>query len=564
MARLLVSRCLLDPHGPEQILIDVVAAPLAFSLVNLSLPNLMSDTFTRGRRLIARNSAFNLAGQLVPMVVGVITIPIIVRGLGHNGYGIFSIAIMALGYFSIFDLGLGRATVKFVAENNSPESVHRIPELVWTSFSLLAGLGCIGGALAALFVPYAVTHLFKMPASFFGEARTSLFILCAAMPIMLLNDALRGVLEAAQRFDLVNYVKVPSSFLFYSVAAIVIPFGVHVPGVVLLLVLIRLTSSFAYLWLCFRVFPNLRARPRVSRASLKPLAVFGGWIMVSNVTAPIFGYLERFMIASVLSVGMLTFYSAPYDLVSKMLVFPASIIPSLFPYFSYHGTRGRDEVSEVTSRTIQYLLLVLTPIVAIFLVFARPILHLWLGPQFAEISTVPMQIVSFIFFLNAFAMIPFTSVQALGRPDLKAILDIVVLPVYAFSAWWFMRRMGINGAALAKLLVTVLDLTCLYTFASHLKAFHLRHCLSGHLSRAIGTSAILLLAVVGLQLSRASIPMSIFIVGVLLLAYAALFWTWVINRRDRDALLNMAQQFLALLRRRQTPDLLQSKFQASD
>src|ERR1700704_300382 len=134
--------------------------------------------------LIARNSIFNLLGQILPMLVGVLTIPYIIRGLGTDGYGILSIAWMVLGYFSIFDLGLSRATVKFVAEHLSPDKIHKVPELVWTSLGLLILLGCAGGLLVAAFVPLAVTHYFKMPASFVGEARTALFILAASMPVI--------------------------------------------------------------------------------------------------------------------------------------------------------------------------------------------------------------------------------------------------------------------------------------------------------------------------------------------------------------------------------------------
>src|ERR1700704_236954 len=373
----------------------------------------MDDHKQRGRRLIAKNSILNLAGQILPMLTGVLTIPYIVRGLGTDGYGILSIAMMLLGYFNIFDLGLSRATVKFVAENLDSDETHKVPGLLWTSLSLLVVLGCIGGAIAAFFVPISVTHVFKMPPALAGQAPVALFFLFASLPAMLGNNTLRGVLEAAQRFDLVNLVKVPSSVLFYLVAALAIPFGVHVAGIVSLMVGIRLISTIAYFFQCFRVIPGLRDHLRFSRGSLRPLAVFGGWIMVSNVAGPIFAYLERFMIASILSVSTLTFYSAPYELVSKLLIFPMSIIPSLFPYFSYHGTKGRNEVSEVTSRVAKYMLLILTPVVAVFFCFARQILQLWLGSDFANQSTIVLQLVAVLFFINAFAMLPYTSVQAL-------------------------------------------------------------------------------------------------------------------------------------------------------
>lgn len=511
----------------------------------------------QGRRLIAKNSIFNLLGQVLPMIAGVATIPFIVRGLGADAYGILSIAFMVLGYFSIFNLGLSRATVKFVAENLSPENRHKVPELVWTSLTLLVALGCAGGALAAVFVPVSVTHFFKMPSSYVAEARTALFILCASMPVMLANDGLRGVLEAAQRFDLVNYVRVPASVTYYLAAALVIPFGIRVPGIVLLMIAIRTASCFAYLLMCFYVIPELKHSVRFSKAALRPLAAFGGWIMISNVTGPVFGYLERFMIASVLSVGMLTYYSVPYDLVSKMIIFPASIVPSLFPYFSYHGARTRAEVSEVTSRTAKYLLLVLTPVAAIFIFFAKDILGLWMGAHFAAQSAAVMQIVAMLFFLNAFAMIPFTSVQALGRPELKAVLDLLVLPIYAAFAWWFMHKWGVSGAALAKLLVTIVDLTALYLFAWKLKAFSLRSCVSGPLSRAIVASAALMLAVFGVASLHEKLLITIPLVLFCFAAYAIVFWMAAVDHEDRMTIGGLRHRALSIFRGRAAAPVVQ-------
>jgi O-antigen/teichoic acid export membrane protein len=516
----------------------------------------MDDQKQRGRRLIAKNTIFNLTGQILPMVAGILTIPFIVRGLGAAEYGILSIAMMLLGYFNIFDLGLSRATVKFVAENLDPENIHKVPELIWTSLSLLVGLGIIGGAVAALFVPVSVTHLFKMPAELAGQARIALFILCASMPIMLGNNALRGVLEATQRFDLVNYVKVPSSVLFYLAAALAIPFGVRVAGIVALLVAIRLVSTLAYLFLSFRTIPELGRGFRVSKASLGPLATFGGWVMVTNVTGPVFGYLERFMIASLVSVAMLTFYSAPYELVSKLLIFPMSVVPSLFPYFSYHGTRKTSEVSEVTSRTLKYLFLVLTPPTAVFVFFAKDIMHLWLGAQFAENSTVVLQLTTLIFFFNAFAFVPFTSVQALGRPDLKAILDLVAIPIYSTAAWWLIKNHGINGAAFAKLLITILDCAALYVFASRLKAFSLRDCLSGPLLRAIVVSGALLALLFAVESMHLKLLLAVPIILLSFVGYALMFWVFAVDDEDRGTISALRTRVSGILTgRRATPPM---------
>ncbi len=424
----------------------------------------------------------------------------------------------------MFDLGLSRATVKFVASHLSADKVHRVPELVWTSLALLVALGIVGGGFSAAFVPLAVTRFVKMPASFVGDAKTSLFLLCASMPIVLGNDALRGVLEATQRFDLVNVVKVPGSICFYLFAALAIPFGVKVPGIVLILISVRLVTACVYLAMCCRAIPNLIKNLTFSREAVGSLASFGGWIMVSNITGPILGNIERFLIASALSVGALAYYSAPCDLVGKLIIFPASIAPTLFPYFSSYNGRGKSDVSDVSSRSIKYLLLVMTPLTALFVCFARDILQFWLGSQFATRSTEVMQLISVMFFLNAFAYIPYTSVQALGRPDLKAMLDIFSLPIYGLSCWWLLGHMGINGAALARLLITVLDTAALYFFASRMKAFSFRDCVSGSLSRAFLASGGLLFIVFLIQSFHRPLIPSLITSAACIICYVGIFW----------------------------------------
>jgi O-antigen/teichoic acid export membrane protein len=69
------------------------------------------------REFIARNTLLNLLGQGLPLVVGVVTIPFIVRGLEPQRFGILALAWAITGYLSILDLGLSRATTKFAAES---------------------------------------------------------------------------------------------------------------------------------------------------------------------------------------------------------------------------------------------------------------------------------------------------------------------------------------------------------------------------------------------------------------------------------------------------------------
>src|ERR671923_1253227 len=95
-------------------------------------------------RLLTRNTLFNFTGQAVCLLVGVATIPFIIRGLGVEGFGLLTIAWIAPEYFTFIDLGLGRAITKYVAEALGKGDKDRVSPLAWTAVTVQAVLGSLG------------------------------------------------------------------------------------------------------------------------------------------------------------------------------------------------------------------------------------------------------------------------------------------------------------------------------------------------------------------------------------------------------------------------------------
>jgi len=492
---------------------------------------------------IARNSAFNFFGQVLPLLVGVLTIPIIIRRLGTDAFGILSIAATLLGCFSMFDLGLGRATTKYVAEYLNPDKVAHLPGLIYTSISIQLLLGIVAALGTLAFVPTLVTRVFVIPPALVHEASVSVVVLVASAPILLASNAVRGVLEAAQRFDLVNYVKVPTSISFYALAALAIPLHWRISTIIWASVLARALAAAAFAILCVHIFPQLKIFT-LSRSELHHLLSFGGWVMVSSLAGQMFAYLERFMIASILSVGLLTYYAAPFELISKILIFPASAATALFPFASQHGGMQPHLIAEISNRLLKYILFIMAPILAIFVAFGGTILQFWLGYDFALKSTSVLQLLAFAFFLNALAFIPFTSVQALGRPDLKAALDIVALPVFALYAWILMSHFGITGAAFAKLVSSAIDCTFLFIFARKVNAFHFRTLISGTLARSLLLGGGLTAVFCSIGMLHMPLAWSVFVAAICLAAYALGFWTLGADAEDKIAARRMCRGFL--------------------
>src|SRR5712664_2911661 len=105
-------------------------------------------------RLLARNTVWNLVGSGAPMIVAVFCIPILIRGLGHERFGVLPLAWALIGYASLFDLGLGRALTQLVAKKLGAGEEKEIPSLAWTSLLLMLFLGLAGTAVVVLASPW--------------------------------------------------------------------------------------------------------------------------------------------------------------------------------------------------------------------------------------------------------------------------------------------------------------------------------------------------------------------------------------------------------------------------
>jgi O-antigen/teichoic acid export membrane protein len=478
-------------------------------------------------QVLLRSALWNLAGGIAPLAVAVVTIPIILRGLGTDRFGILTLAWVFIGYFSLFDFGLGRAMTQAVAQEFGKGAGDELPLIVWSGLAVMSLVGFLGGVVCFALVPTVIGHVIQVPSPLQGETVLAAQIMSATVPVVIVSTGLRGVLEAQQKFAVSNLVRIPLGMTQYLAPLAVLPFTRSLVAVLATLAGARVVGLFAFIFACIRSNDDLR-RVAVSARAARRLAVFGGWISVSNFIGPILVYVDRFVIAAVTPIATVAFYTTPYEAVTRLLVIPSAVSGVLFPAFATSFVLDPKRTTTLLNRGSKYIVIGLFPLLLVSAVFAKEILSIWIDPQFAERAAPVLRWLSVGVLANSVAQVPFGLVQGSGHPRWTATLHLLELPVYVVVLFLFVTYDGIAGAAFAWALRTVIDYLVLdymsYRLLSPASPFWRRLLLG-----PVGVLFVACASLVG-----GSTVAKILVFGPLLLLFAVVSWFVLLSAQERQ------------------------------
>lgn len=421
---------------------------------------------TANRRSITRNTLLNMGGLGIPLVVGVAVMPIITRHLGETRFGLLGLTLALLEYSGLFDFGLGLATTKHVAERLA-RGDGEVSHLVVGSVLSQTFFGIIGGLLFAIAAPLLVNQVFVIPEAMKAEALSVFRLLAIMIPATLLLMSLRGILEAAHRFDLSNAIRVPSSVASFVIPAAAASAGYSLPAIMLMLLVTRLLVCAVTVVAVNRAIPTVRWEMPDDWSMLRPLLAFGGWMSVSNIISPLLIYLDRFLLGALIGLAAVGYYTAPFDGVIRLLIVPGSLVGALFPSVSGMNAVGDSAaLARVFSKSVRNISLILAVPALALMLFGPTLLRLWLGATFAQQGGVAIRILALGVLANAVAHVPSSFIAALGRPDISAKFHLIELAIHVPLAWWLITSYGVTGAAIAWTTRVTLDAGLLFGAAS--------------------------------------------------------------------------------------------------
>lgn len=398
--------------------------------------------------MILRNTTLNLAGFAIPLAISLLAIPAIVDGYGVESFGVVTILWAVLGYFGIFDLGIGKALTFVVARARESKPEDEIAALAAQASGLLLMIGAAFGLLWFALSPTLGAAVGRSGSDAFQREVVLTFAIASlAIPLVLASAALRGVMEAYQAFRAVMLVRILSGTLLFVAPLICLQIGTGIAAVAVALVLVRVATLFASQLVCRRLLGRMWLMSWPRWGTVKPLLTVGGWMTVSNVLGPIMGFADRFILGLVAGAAATAYYATSNEIATKLWLLTGALTAVLFPEFARLHLISSDRLFELCGKAQKLVFFFVLPAATFIALFSSEILDVWIGAAFSVHAAPLMQILAASMLVGTMAQVPYSLVQASGRADLTAWLSLALVGPYLAALYYAARLYGSVGVA---------------------------------------------------------------------------------------------------------------------
>lgn len=416
---------------------------------------------------LKRNTLWNLFGSGVPFLLGTVTIPYLLRHVGVEAFGILTLIWALIGYFSLFDFGLGRALTQQVATNRASGQIEELPSLVKTGLLFILVTGAIGGLLLSVLSSPLGFKWLNVSVTLQQSTVYSLLIAAIGIPMTTLTTGLKGVLEAYEDFKAANMLRLLLGAANFGLPVLsVMAFGPSLPMMVSSLIVARLVVLGAHLYLVFKKLPVGWIEAKFNKKKMKGLLSFGAWMTMSNIVSPLMVVADRFIISSILGASLVAYYTVPSDFLIRILIIPGALSAALFPRLTSMLNTDRKEAKKLYLKSLKVVTLTMLPICFSISIGSYWGLSFWLGQDFSQHSWRIASILAVGLLLNSIAHVPYAAVQASGNARITALLHVCEFAFYIPLLFLFLHLFGLPGAAVIWVIRVGADLLFLLKYAN--------------------------------------------------------------------------------------------------
>jgi O-antigen/teichoic acid export membrane protein len=406
--------------------------------------------------VVKRNIIANTVGGIWLILIGLFIIPVQYKLLGAEVLGLLGFIASLQLIFAIFDFGLATTVLRVIASDSSPNykesrELIQMASLVYWLVAVLLGLGLCFAAqwiseswltLEELTPDYAANIIYLLAITLFSSW---------ALPLY------GSILAGLQRLEVTNILQIVTATVNNVGSIIILLVTGNLYAFLIWRILNNLMALVLYIAACYRYFPGFSLIPKFSLAALQRTWRFSLNMNAISILSVVYTQTDRLLMSWLLPVAAIGYFNGAYGISTKGIVsfqgiFGSAMLPALAEDY---GNKRLDLMYLRFNKYTQLLTYLSALPTFLFIFFGYDVLRVWTTVEVAEAATIAFALISFGFFLNSIVSTFYIITVATDNTHLPLILNIVGIAIYLPTLYFLVLEWGINGAALAWLLLNL-------------------------------------------------------------------------------------------------------------
>jgi len=350
-------------------------------------------TRTRERLIVAKNAIANIARGSAASIVAVLLPPFLTRSMSSETFGVWSLVLQLGAYVGYFDFGIQTAIGRFVAHSTERRDLAQRNQIVSSAFVMLSALAILAALTIGVVIALLPNLFHQIHGQLIFQARATLLLVGGSLAFGLPGSVFSSTFVGLQRNEVPAAVIGISRLLGAALVVLAVRLGGNLVSMGAATAAVNVASMLILFALTRRLLPTITiSLSQLSWSSVREildyctsLSVWSiGMLLVTGLDLTIVG-IYRFNEVAYYAVAatLVTFFNGLFGALYGALGSPAAVL---------HARNDRTGLGEMVATSTRVSMLALLAVGIFMMIAARPLLRIWVGPEYALHAASLLQI----------------------------------------------------------------------------------------------------------------------------------------------------------------------------
>ncbi len=399
---------------------------------------------------LVQSAAWRLASTVALTLVSLVTVPVFTRLLGLEQWGLLVLFQAAIAPLALLDLGIGTATVKYVAEAIGRGDREEATKLVQTTLVFNLVIGASGALAIALCAEWLASAVFAIPPAQQHLATAGFRLMGLSWFGGIVGATCTGVLTAHRYFGLASRLRTVAGLASGLVGILTVVGGGGLFQVVIAQTVVSLSMAGVWFASASNLLPGIRALPRWYGAAFRKCFAFGFWQALASAGGFLTSWSDRYVLGMNFPPALVGVYSIALSITSAAYGAFHDMGEVLFPAVSQKQGEGNLAGARRLSIQAGWALSIVAAVAsAVIATVGGDFITLWITPEAAALGTPTLRLLSVAGILGMAITGPYFFCLGIGRSRLLAGSSLLTGFVVCGLGVVLAPILGLSGVALA-------------------------------------------------------------------------------------------------------------------